>query len=781
MLHGARFSLLMRIDVQVLNRVDRTRIGIDMSTHQNLNTDAAPRPADVLIVGGGSVGVFAALAAKEPDISVVLIEPNNVLGGQGTGGGVAGFCGDNKRVNRPFTALIDVLEQYGLIAPYNPNADRREYDLESYAFFVQEQVASKGIKVLLHSRVLAAHSSDGAITTVPVSCASKVIEFQPKMVIDATGDCVVAVAAGFEAIHAGVYKQLPMSLYFTLWDSGQEVKSFLPPNCHTWVGDDDIPMTTLHQFPSGKVEVKMKVIGYDAADGESLSEAEIHARRQMMGLIYHLQTKGYRGSKLDRHVLASVSRHIGAREGRRIVGEYLLTEEDVTHSAVFDDAVAVGTYHLDYHWSDRVQRAGTGITTMVEPYHIPLRSLIPKGARNLLVAGRSASGDQMAMSSFRVMATCAQMGFAAGKTALQCVKENCTLPEVSVPVVQVAIENGGQSLNLSDYGEYLRQNIHVHEHIFEDSRPFAQCHASSLVQLPNNRILAVWFGGSREGIGDVAIWGAERYQGRWSVPRKLAKVIDDAHWNPVLFATPNGHVHLFFKVGKSPAVWETWSMTSEDAGVTWTEPCELVAGDRGGRGPVKNKPIILSDGTWLAGASLEIGGVWDVFVDSREDGDHTWKATTRIPLNRSDFPGAGVIQPTLWESTPGHIHMLMRSTCGYICRSDSQDYGRTWSKIRKTDLPNNNSGLDLARLYDGTLALVCTPVSERIRTPLSVLLSADNGQTWPQRLDIEADSGEFSYPAIIPTQVGMAITYTWKRERIAFWLGSVERIHRGIL
>ena len=125
--------------------------------------------------------------------------------------------------------------------------------------------------------------------------------------------------------------------------------------------------------------------------------------------------------------------------------------------------------------------------------------------------------------------------------------------------------------------------------------------------------------------------------------------------------------------------------------------------------------------------------------------------------------------------------MLMRSTCGYICRSDSQDYGRTWSKIRKTDLPNNNSGLDLARLYDGTLALVCTPVSERIRTPLSVLLSADNGQTWPQRLDIETDSGEFSYPAIIPTQVGMAITYTWKRERIAFWLGSVERIHRGIL
>ena len=61
-----------------------------------------------------------------------------------------------------------------------------------------------------------------------------------------------------------------------------------------------------------------------------------------------------------KNVLASVSRHIGAREGRRIVGEYLLTEEDVTHACTFPDAVAVGTYHLDYHWPDRVERAGTG-------------------------------------------------------------------------------------------------------------------------------------------------------------------------------------------------------------------------------------------------------------------------------------------------------------------------------------------------------------------------------------------------------------------------------------
>ena len=240
----------------------------------------------------------------------------------------------------------------------------------------------------------------------------------------------------------------------------------------------------------------MKVVGFDAADGQSLSRAELHARRQMMGLIYYLQTKGYAGTRLDTHVLASVSRHIGAREGRRIVGEYLLTEEDVTHACTFPDAVAVGTYHLDYHWPDRVERAGTGITTMVEPYHIPLRSLVPKGAANLLVAGRSASGDQMAMSSFRIQATCAQMGFAAGTAARICQREGRDLQDAPLAAIQQAIEAGGQSLDLSAYGDYLRHLIHIREHLFADDRPFAQCHASTLVQLKNGAFLAAWFGGT---------------------------------------------------------------------------------------------------------------------------------------------------------------------------------------------------------------------------------------------------------------------------------------------
>ena len=242
----------------------------------------------------------------------------------------------------------------------------------------------------------------------------------------------------------------------------------------------------------------------------------------------------------------------------------------------------------------------------------------------------------------------------------------------------------------------------------------------------------------------------------------------------MLHASDDGCVYLFFKVGEQIADWETWVMESTDEGQTWTEPRALVPGDQGGRGPVKNKLLVLADGTWLAGASLEKEG-WEVFVDRSADRGATWQASDLIARDRSLFTGRGAIQPSLWESAPGQVHMLVRTTCGRIGRSDSADGGRTWSPLYPTDLPNNNSGLDLARLHDGTLALVCNPV-ERMRTPLSILLSSDNGQTWPRRLDLETADGEYSYPAIIPTQVGMAITYTWKRERIAFWHGSVEQV-----
>ncbi len=466
----------------------------------------APAAPDIVVVGGGMAGVMAALAAKTGRNRVLLIEPSNVLGGQGTAGGVAGFCGDSKRVNGEFATLVGRLAAHGLIEPYRPNEDRRAYDLEWCAFFLQEMVVERGIEVLLLSRVIAAQADGGMVTELTVSTSGGMLTLAPRFVIDASGACVVPWLTGFPFMHEGANRQLPMSLYFTLWDTGKNVTPVLPPGCPRWTHDDEIPMTSLHRFSSGKVEVKMKVVGFDAADGRDRSAAEIFARRQMHALIHYLQTVGYRDRKLDTHVLASVSRGIGIREERRIVGEHVLTEAEARRAVIFSDAVAVNTYHIDFHWPDRAQRAGTGITDMLDPHHLPLRMMIPKGARNLLVAGRGASGDQTAMSAFRVMAVVAQLGYAAGHAARQCVEEGVTLERIDVPRLQAAIETGGQSLNLSDYGEYLRWDRLVDETV----QVGVSASALALSALRNGCFHVAW----RDPAG--AWLAMERREKRWS-------------------------------------------------------------------------------------------------------------------------------------------------------------------------------------------------------------------------------------------------------------------------
>lgn len=207
---------------------------------------------------------------------------------------------------------------------------------------------------------------------------------------------------------------------------------------------------------------------------------------------------------------------------------------------------------------------------------------------------------------------------------------------------------------------------------------------------------------------------------------------------------------------------------------------------------MKNKAILLSNGNWLAPASLEGPSGWEGrrkpwrgFTDTSTDHGRTWTASNFVyPPSKSE----GVIQPTLWESQPGHVHMLLRSLRGRnakVWRADSTDYGKTWGQAYKTNLPNNNSGLDVAKLpHSGTLVLIYNPTTEN-RYPLRMSISKDDGKSWTVHLDIEKESGtvkeghEFSYPAIIPwpasaPEEGVSVTYTWNRKRVAFFSISLK-------
>jgi predicted neuraminidase len=112
--------------------------------------------------------------------------------------------------------------------------------------------------------------------------------------------------------------------------------------------------------------------------------------------------------------------------------------------------------------------------------------------------------------------------------------------------------------------------------------------------------------------------------------------------------------------------------------------------------------------------------------------------------------------------------MLVRATrrVGFVCASSSTDYGRTWSAVLPTSVPCPNSGLDAVRLADGRLVLACNPVHEG-RTPLSLLVSDDNGTTWPWRRDLETGPGEYSYPSIVQAPDGLVhVAYTHRRTGI---------------
>ncbi len=328
------------------------------------------------------------------------------------------------------------------------------------------------------------------------------------------------------------------------------------------------------------------------------------------------------------------------------------------------------------------------------------------------------------------------------------------------------------------------------------------CHAPTVVEAAPGRLLVAWFAGTYEGHPDAAIWLSSREGGAWAKPVRVADEPGVSHFNPVLFQDRRGTIWLFYKVGPSVSAWTGAYRTSEDGGRSWAPPVALPAGLTG---PAKNKPITLANGDILCGASAETWRSWACWVEISTDGGARWSRHGPIPapgaggydaegerlvsavwdaasatlLLPQDF--LGVIQPALWEYAPGHVKMLMRATrrVGYVCSTTSDDHGRSWSPARLTDVPNPNSGLDALRLGDGRIVLACNPVAEG-RTPLSLLVSEDNGETWPGRLDLETDEGEFSYPSVVQAGDGRVhVVATYRRESICHYTVEPEELPRA--
>jgi len=313
------------------------------------------------------------------------------------------------------------------------------------------------------------------------------------------------------------------------------------------------------------------------------------------------------------------------------------------------------------------------------------------------------------------------------------------------------------------------EKVHA-EYIFDPCPAMPMNHASTIAEMPDRDILCAWYAGTEEGARDVKIYASrlDKNTGRWSEPRVIADTPDRSEGNPVLFVSEgsggdddgdNEEVWLYF-VTIHGLGWQMARMkyaVSQDKGRTFGPPT-LFRKNYGWM--PRNHILRLKNGTLIMPLYHE-SKRYSFFMRSTDKGQ-TWQDAGSIVSH------PGNLQPAIAELDDGTIIALMRTwgRRGKIWQAKSHDQGITWSEPKELALPNPRSAIDMIRLKNGHLVLAFNN-SETKRTPLTIALSENDGETWPYLRDIEVSEGRFSYPSLIQDSDGLIhITYTYKRQTI---------------
>ncbi len=323
-------------------------------------------------------------------------------------------------------------------------------------------------------------------------------------------------------------------------------------------------------------------------------------------------------------------------------------------------------------------------------------------------------------------------------------------------------------------------------------------HGPALLELPNGDLLCVWFAGSFEGNADVHIVCSrlEKDSGSWTEPVDVSNDPLRSEQNPSLFYGPDGAAWCMYtaqldrQAGKDNMQFTAVvrCQKSSDGGRTWG-PYETVFPEEGTfcRQPIQ----VLSNGrwifsNWLCTDSAEgLSGDPTAFRISDDQGK-TWRMVMMPKSN-------GHVHANVVELEPGHLVAFMRNREAYrIHRSESFDYGETWSEPKPTPLPNNNSSISAIKLQSGRVAIAynptCTPDPQPgkaawpgLRCPVAVALSEDGGLTFPVIRWMERGEGyigdenktnnkQYEYPYLMQSRDGMLhLAYAaWTRDAMKY-------------
>ena len=422
---------------------------------------------EILIIGGGPAGIAAATAAARCGARTMLLEKYGFLGGMGTAAMVTNFCGLHANINGSVQQIVrgvadDILERLdnldGLREPHPVKAKggghdvaAQAYDTSAYKMATDDLLLSAGVDIRFHTFAVDVLMDGARIDAVLVETKSGRKAIKAEVFIDCSGDGDLAYWSGAECVKGddNGFMAYPTTMFRVANVDDDKVHNEGKPNLSALIEaaakDYNLPRKTgvLGSQPhAGEWRVNLTQISrdgdpIDGSDWNDLGFAETEGRRQSQEYFRFLKdcVPGFENS-----YLLETAPQVGIRETRRIIGEHILSEDDILSCRDFEDSIGCNGWPLEQHLKGSAKWTFLG----GRGYHqIPFGTTLPKGVDNLLVAGRCASTTPEGQASLRVSGPCFAMGQAVGTAAELARRSGVTPKEIDVKALQHRLVSDG--------------------------------------------------------------------------------------------------------------------------------------------------------------------------------------------------------------------------------------------------------------------------------------------------------------------------------------------------